>query len=242
MLDPETEAAIAPALPSLAKVSRERVCDELRKLARGAPAVARARARACARGSSRRSCPSWRRRDRWSTRVDRATDARAARRDARAAGRAEACRTSSIGTLAKRVADILRGAQVLERGARAGVAALVAVAHAHARDGLEPRRCAACSRSSGATSASRPIELWASEAAPNTLLRAPRGSVLGDPLAVGDLAVTGKELMNALAMQPGPAIGRILAMLLQRVIDDPALQHAREAARRRAEARAGARA
>ncbi|HET9988912.1 MAG TPA: hypothetical protein VFQ65_10330 [Kofleriaceae bacterium] len=31
-LDPETEAAIAPALPSLAKVSRERVSDELRKL------------------------------------------------------------------------------------------------------------------------------------------------------------------------------------------------------------------
>jgi tRNA nucleotidyltransferase (CCA-adding enzyme) len=31
-LDPETEAGIAPALPSLAKVSRERVSDELRKL------------------------------------------------------------------------------------------------------------------------------------------------------------------------------------------------------------------
>ena len=31
-LDAETEAAIAPALPSLAKVSRERVADELRKL------------------------------------------------------------------------------------------------------------------------------------------------------------------------------------------------------------------
>jgi tRNA nucleotidyltransferase (CCA-adding enzyme) len=31
-LDPETEAAIAPALPSLAKVSRERVSDELRKI------------------------------------------------------------------------------------------------------------------------------------------------------------------------------------------------------------------
>ena len=31
-LDPATEAAIAPALPSLRKVSRERVSDELRKL------------------------------------------------------------------------------------------------------------------------------------------------------------------------------------------------------------------
>jgi tRNA nucleotidyltransferase (CCA-adding enzyme) len=31
-LDPDTEAGIAPALPSLAKVSRERVSDELRKL------------------------------------------------------------------------------------------------------------------------------------------------------------------------------------------------------------------
>jgi tRNA nucleotidyltransferase/poly(A) polymerase len=31
-LDPDTEAGIAPALPSLAKVSRERVSDELRKI------------------------------------------------------------------------------------------------------------------------------------------------------------------------------------------------------------------
>ena len=42
-----------------------------------------------------------------------------------------------------------------------------------------------------------------------------------DPLEVGDLALTGKELMDALAMPPGPAVGRILGMLLQQVLDDP---------------------
>ncbi|HEU4730774.1 MAG TPA: hypothetical protein VFT22_22920, partial [Kofleriaceae bacterium] len=31
-LDPETERGIAPALPSLARVSKERICDELRKM------------------------------------------------------------------------------------------------------------------------------------------------------------------------------------------------------------------
>src|SRR5213075_363273 len=31
-LDPDTERGITPALPSLAKVSRERVCEELRKI------------------------------------------------------------------------------------------------------------------------------------------------------------------------------------------------------------------
>ena len=46
--------------------------------------------------------------------------------------------------------------------------------------------------------------------------------VLRDPLVLKELAVTGKDLMIALAMPPGPAIGRILAMLVDRVLDDPA--------------------
>ena len=45
----------------------------------------------------------------------------------------------------------------------------------------------------------------------------------GAPLATGELAVTGKDLMDALAMPPGPAIGRLLAALLNRTLDDPSL-------------------
>ena len=44
-----------------------------------------------------------------------------------------------------------------------------------------------------------------------------------EPLASKDLAVTGKDLIDKLAQPPGPAIGRILAILLSRVIEDPRL-------------------
>jgi tRNA nucleotidyltransferase (CCA-adding enzyme) len=44
-----------------------------------------------------------------------------------------------------------------------------------------------------------------------------------DPLAAGELAVAGKDLMSALGLPPGPAIGRLLAALLDRALDDPSL-------------------
>jgi len=42
-------------------------------------------------------------------------------------------------------------------------------------------------------------------------------------LARGDLAVDGDDLMRALALAPGPAVGRLLDELLERVIADPML-------------------
>ncbi len=51
-LDPDTERGICPALPSLAKVARERVRDELRKMLAARAAVARARASPSAPASS----------------------------------------------------------------------------------------------------------------------------------------------------------------------------------------------
>jgi poly(A) polymerase/tRNA nucleotidyltransferase (CCA-adding enzyme) len=41
-------------------------------------------------------------------------------------------------------------------------------------------------------------------------------------LSVADLAVDGRDLI-ALGLEPGPAFGRILEALLERVVDDPAL-------------------
>jgi tRNA nucleotidyltransferase (CCA-adding enzyme) len=43
-----------------------------------------------------------------------------------------------------------------------------------------------------------------------------------DPIALSDLAVTGTDLQEA-GVRAGPALGRILQALLDRVIDDPAL-------------------
>lgn len=45
----------------------------------------------------------------------------------------------------------------------------------------------------------------------------------GEPLAVGELAITGGEIMNVLGIPPGRIIGRVLEALLARVLADPSL-------------------
>jgi len=40
-------------------------------------------------------------------------------------------------------------------------------------------------------------------------------------LKISDLAIGGREVMEALAVPPGPLIGRVLAKLLERVLDEP---------------------
>jgi hypothetical protein len=40
---------------------------------------------------------------------------------------------------------------------------------------------------------------------------------------VKDLAVGGDDLMSALGLSPGPLLGRLLALLLDRVLDEPSL-------------------
>ena len=42
-------------------------------------------------------------------------------------------------------------------------------------------------------------------------------------LSLKDLAITGKELITELGMQPGKEIGKTLHVLLDRVLDDPTL-------------------
>ncbi len=42
------------------------------------------------------------------------------------------------------------------------------------------------------------------------------------PLAVRDLAVDGGDVLRVLAVSPGPAVGRALALLLEEALDDPA--------------------
>lgn len=49
-----------------------------------------------------------------------------------------------------------------------------------------------------------------------------------DPISVRQLKLNGNDLMKELGVPPGPKIGAILAVLLSRVIDDPALNEKEE--------------
>ncbi len=43
------------------------------------------------------------------------------------------------------------------------------------------------------------------------------------PLSVRDLAINGRDLMQHCALKPGPLIGKVLDMLLEKVLEDPSL-------------------
>ena len=225
-LDPETEAGIGPALPSLAKVSRERVCEELRKIldtrqpSRGLGAARRTQILATvlpaldARIADEAG---------WLARIDRA--AGGVRLPAMlaplAADDAPARRLDR--TNMKRVIEILRELKFSNLEIDLS-AQLVGVAHAPrepAWTAAEVRRLLAELDRDKRVHA---IELWASEAPPNRVLvdEARRVLAEGHALGASDLAIGGKDLMSALGMKPGPAIGRILARLVDEVLEDPA--------------------
>jgi tRNA nucleotidyltransferase (CCA-adding enzyme) len=214
VLDPETEAGIPPALPSLEKVSRERVCDELRKLLK-------------AREPSRGLAPAWRTGiiasilpalaasvtdvDAWLARIDRADrDVRLAAMlvplaDPKRAGELlRALKFSNAeAELAQQILGVVDTAR-LDPPSDEGVRRLLARVD-------KPRRSLA-------------VALWVSaQSAPQMIVDVGR-RILDEnhPLAVGDLAITGKDLMTALSMKPGPALGRILEGLRDFVIEDPA--------------------
>ncbi|MDP9244224.1 MAG: CCA tRNA nucleotidyltransferase [Chloroflexota bacterium] len=54
-------------------------------------------------------------------------------------------------------------------------------------------------------------------------LRERAAAVANDPLEARQLAITGDDLVTQLAIPPGPAIGRLLAALLEAVLEDPTL-------------------
>ena len=216
-LDPATEAGIGPALPSLAKVSRERVCEELRKILE-------------TKQPSRGLVPAVRTRIMQTIlpevpelaieRVDRATPRTRLAALMVPLASPDALPVALDRGAQKRVAEILRALKF--SNVELEVAShLVAVAHAAREEQWTPpavRRVLSQLRREQREPA---VELWESDDNP-TLVRVAR-AVLGDPLEVGDLAITGKQLMDALQMPPGPAVGRILGMLLQYVLDDPSL-------------------
>jgi tRNA nucleotidyltransferase (CCA-adding enzyme) len=212
-LDPDTEAGIPPALPSLEKVSRERVCDELRKLLK-------------AREPSRGLRPAWRTgivasilpelataisdADSWLARIDRAApEVRLAAMfvplgdPKRAGDLLRALKFSNAeADLAQQVLGIVDTAR-LDPPSDEGVRRLLARVD-------KPKRALA-------------VELWGSaQPGPQMIVEVGR-RILDEhhPLAVGDLVVSGKDLMTALSIKPGPTLGRILERLRDYVLVDP---------------------
>ncbi len=236
-LDPDTERGIGPALASLAKVSKERVCEELRRiLASREPS--RALAPAERTGIVRVILPelddawtAWAgvRGDRatavahWLARVDAAPpEARlgALLSDLAPPAAASAARLDRAAV--KRAQDVLRRLKFSNNELTAaavlvgtGAAPLVAAW----TDPQLRRLLADVTRPHAAAAAA----LWRAAGAADLAARAAAILARRDPLAAGELAVSGKDLMAALGLAPGPAVGRLLAALLEQVLDDPSL-------------------
>jgi tRNA nucleotidyltransferase (CCA-adding enzyme) len=221
-LDAATEAGIAPALPSLAKVSRERVADELRKLL-AAREPSRGLSIARRTGIIRTILPELDARidDGWVDRVDAApiavrfaalfvplaeTNALPRHVDRESLERvAKACRSIKLSNVETDLAAQLVGVWPATRAPAWTQAAVRWVLSELDRDKRYPA-----------------VELWASDGPSPLVIEARRVLAAREPLGVADLAITGKDLMVALQMTPGPAVGRILALLLEHVIEDPA--------------------
>ena len=209
-LDLETEAAIPSALGSLAKVSRERVKVELDKLL-GAPRPGPALEIARRTGVLAQELPeavtgddaAWRQRVAW-------IDALPADAVLRA--------TALLGGVDGAAADAcwrrLKGAN----DERDRLVRLIKAAWTGMCPDAELRRVlAAAGRARGQDL----VTLW--RARPAVDVADAAGTILdrGDPLAAGDLAITGGDLMKELGIPPSREIGRLIEKCLEAVLDDP---------------------
>jgi len=215
-LDPDTERGIAEprVLASLRKVSRERVSDELRKLL-AAPAPSVGLAIAHRTGIVHEILPdlALASPDAWLARIDAAPDR--ARLGALVADLAVPDARLHRATV-ERADKILKALKFSND--ESGIASkLAGVAATTATTDAELRRVLA---DVGRAVAPIAVELWQASG----LAIADRAkAVLADPLAPAELAVGGKDLIDALSMSPGPAVGKLLAALFERVLLDPSL-------------------
>ena len=235
-LDPDTERGIVPALPSLAKVSKERVSDELRKIL-ASPRPSRALAPAERTGILRVILPELD--DGWQAwagirggragamthcfaRIDAAPPA--ARLGALLAelARPDESAVRLDRAAAKQAQDVLRRLKFSndELAAASVLAGTGSACCVPAWTDAELRRLLVEVTRPHAAAA---LGLWRADRATALADRAAAILDRGDPLATSELALTGKDLMAALAMPPGPALGRLLHALFNQVLDDPSL-------------------
>lgn len=213
-LDPETTAAIPGALPSLAKVSRERVKVELDKLL-GAPAPGAALTIARTTGVLAQELPEatvddagWPARVAW---LERAPVA--ARLAVLVAGAGD---DDASAAAAERALRRLKAANdERDRAVR-----LVRLAHhADPTPRAVRRALARCGRGHAALA----VALWRARGDAPPAVADVGDAILagGDALNASELVLTGAALMAALGLAPGPAVGRALAACVEAVLDDP---------------------
>jgi tRNA nucleotidyltransferase (CCA-adding enzyme) len=209
-LEPLTEAAIPGALPSLARVSRERVRVELVKLL-ACPAAARALAIAERTGILTQVLPEL-----------GGQDLEAARARVAAAHADSGVRMAAL-LLAVEPARVDAALRRLtySNAERARVVGLVTEAAALARSGAQVGD-AELRRALGRVGRDAAADLGAL-ADPAAAARLRAIAAAGDPLAIGDLALGGGDIMRLLGVGPGPVIGRALEFLLARVLAEPSL-------------------
>ena len=234
-LDPDTERGIVPALPSLAKVSKERICEELRKtletrepsralaiaqrtgiIALILPELAEGFEAWAAVAEAHRSAV-----DHWLARTD------AAPREARLASLvAELATPEPLKRLDRELAKIVDG--VLRRlkfsneeiAVAAALAATSSASLVKEWTDSEVRRLLSDVTRANAKHA---CGFWRADNATDLADRADAIVARGDALHANELAIKGNDLMKELEMKPGPLLGRLLVTLLNRVIDEPSL-------------------
>jgi len=228
-LDPATEAAIPSALSSLAKVSMERVHDELVKLMR-APAPSIGLAIAQRTGVIATIAPELAPALRSFTLVDAVSDPilRVAAlwtalgdpramcgADEAAAAAGDAALARAVDAAMKRLKFSNEDRERIVRSSRVWAApARSAWTHAGVRRILA---------GVGRARASDAIALWDAQDAHGLAGRARASLEAKEPLAPGDLAIGGGDVMALLGIGPSRKVGEILAALFERVIEDPSL-------------------
>lgn len=222
-LDPDTARGIEPALGSLARVSRERVCEELRKIL-GARAPSRALAPARATGILRTIAPAVdamvaddARAAAWLARIDALDRAATAVRlaafflDPAAAPAAALARDVEAAT-----EQALRALKFSNEEIKLA-APLASSAGALRREAWTDAEVRGVLSALGRERVAPALALWA-----GTPLGARAAAVQGDPIVAGELAIAGSDLIAA-GIPAGPRIGQLLRALLARVLADPAL-------------------
>ncbi|MGE0400006.1 MAG: CCA tRNA nucleotidyltransferase [Kofleriaceae bacterium] len=229
-LDPDTERGIVPALPSLAKVSKERISDELDKLlhtrqpSRGLAIAERTGILALIVPALDLAKWGDGAVQRWLMRIDSATPrTRLAAFCVELGDPDTNPRYRDLETF-ERVEATLKGLKFSNAEATSA-AHLASIARAVELADLAPEEIRKLFSFIGREHCEAAIELWRahSPAHPNVIAEGERILRERHPLAPKDLAIAGKDLIVELKITPGPLIGRILGILLDRVIVDPRL-------------------
>jgi len=229
-LDPDTERGIVPALPSLAKVSKERISDELDKLlrtrqpSRGLAIAERTGILALIVPSLNLSRWGDGAVHRWLMRIDSATPrTRLAAFCVELGDPDTNPRYRDLETF-ERASAVLKALKFSNAEANSA-AHLTSIARAVELPDLRPEEIRRLFSFIGRDHIEPAIELWRahSPANPNVIAEGERILRERQPLAPKDLAIAGKDLIAELKIVPGPLVGRILGVLLDRVIVDPRL-------------------